>query len=249
MRPASPTSALRRRRRAATPAQGDLFRRGRGTGRGGWRAGAGRKRSGTAGVWHVARPALSRHHPVHVTLRVRRDAPNLRRNRLFAALREVFRKAQKDSFRLCHFVVMGNHVHLICEADDATALSRGVQGLAIRFARRVNRELGRRGKLLGDRYHARQLTTPREVRNALNYVLNNRRRHAEERGERLAPDFVDAWTSAPWFDGWRDYPRRGPRLAAADAPVVPPRAWLLTTGWKRDGLLSVREVPAAAPAN
>jgi REP element-mobilizing transposase RayT len=231
-------------RRARAPQQAFAFRT-----HGGRRAGAGRKPNvpGRPGVRHLRRPRLSRHHPVHVTLRVRRDAPNLRRNRLFAALREVFRKAQKDSFRLCHFVVMGNHVHLICEADDATALSRGVQGLAIRFARRVNRELGLTGRLLGDRYHARQLRTPREVRNALAYVLNNRRRHAVERGERLAADFVDAWTSAPWFDGWRDYPRRGPR-GDDDPPVAPARAWLLTSGWRRHGLLSVREVPAAPPA-
>src|SRR5262249_51577855 len=30
---------------------------------------------------------------------------------------------------------------------------------------------------LGDRYHARSLSTPREVRNALVYVLNNWRKH------------------------------------------------------------------------
>jgi hypothetical protein len=36
-----------------------------------------------------------------------------------------------------------------------------VHGLAIRLALAVNRALGRRGKVVGDRYHARALTTPR----------------------------------------------------------------------------------------
>src|SRR5437879_4806944 len=54
---------------------------------------------------------------------------------------------------------------------------------AIRVARAVNRALNRRGAVWTDRYHARALTSPRAVRNALVYVLMNRRKHREgERG-------------------------------------------------------------------
>src|SRR5437764_14061704 len=91
-----------------------------------------------------------------------------------------------------------DHLHLIIEADDRTRLSDGVRGLAVRVARAVNRALGRRGAVWGDRYHARALTSPRAVRNALVYVLMNRRKHCEgERG-------LDPCSSALWFNGWRE---------------------------------------------
>src|SRR5262245_27450303 len=125
--------------------------------RGGAREGAGRPKKADAGMPHGTRPTLSRHVPVHVTLRLADDVPNIRRRSLWAALREAFRKAQKDTFRLCEYVVMGNHCHLIVEADNEKALSRGMQGLETRMARRINKELGRRGKVFRDRFHERQL--------------------------------------------------------------------------------------------
>jgi len=67
--------------------------------------------------------------------------------------------------------VQDDHLHLIVEADDTQVLARGLRGLAIRVARAVNRALNRRGAVWGDRYHARALTSPRAVRNALVYVM------------------------------------------------------------------------------
>jgi hypothetical protein len=129
------------------------------------------------------------------------------------------------------FSVMSNHLHLICEADDRNALARGLQGLFIRIARRLNRHLGRRGRLFADRYHDRVLKTPREVRSALAYVLNNARRHAAQRGRFYARDWLDLCSSAPEFFGLIK-----PWLPRA-------RSWLLGTGWKRAGPVSMCEVP------
>jgi hypothetical protein len=124
--------------------------------------------------------------------------------------------------------VQRDHVHLIVEADDRDALRRGVQGLAIRAARGVNRALGHRGRVWSDRYHARALETPREVRNAIAYVLLNRQKHAPEaRG-------IDRCSSGPWFEGWRN--RREPPLE--DSPVATPRTWLASVGWRRCGLIA-----------
>ena len=66
-------------------------------------------------------------------------------------------------------------------------LTRGVQGLSIRLAFAVNKARGRHGRVLAERYHARPLKTPLEVRRALLYVLNNERKHVAERGLTLAP--------------------------------------------------------------
>lgn len=136
-------------------------------------------------------------------------------------------------FRLVHFSVQRDHVHLLVEGDGHASLRRGIQGLAIRVARAVNCVLGRRGKVWADRYHARLLRTPREVRTALVYVLQNWRKHV--RGARG----FDARSLAAWFMGWRT----AVPPVIGGAPVVSARTWLARVGWRRHGLVGVEEVP------
>jgi hypothetical protein len=109
-----------------------------------------------------------------------------------------------------------------------------VRGLAIRIARLVNRLLGRRGSVWADRYHARMLRTPREVRNALVYVLNNFRKHV--RGARG----LDPYSSARWFRGWT---AGAPRGTDASSPVALATTWLGRVGWRKGGQLRVDELP------
>jgi REP element-mobilizing transposase RayT len=227
----------------ATPRQTSLALRPR-FGHGGARVGAGRPRKKDRGVSHSARPRLGRHHPAHVTLRALPGSPNLRKGAAWRAVESALAAiASRDACRVVHFSVQSNHVHLLVEADDRVALSRGVQGLAIRIARRVNRACSRSGRLWADRYHGRVLRTPREARNALCYVLQNARRHADLARGILAPGWIDPRSSGRWFDGWIEADS-GPDAAAR--LVSPTRTWLLTVGWRRHGLLAVDEVPPAA---
>jgi REP element-mobilizing transposase RayT len=211
---------------------------------GGKRRGAGRKPKGErAGVSHLTRPDLASRFPVHVTLRLRDGIQNLRGGRIYATLRRCFgeanaRAASAGRARVVHYSIMPNHVHLLLEARDRQALSRGVQSLATRIARAVNRVTERSGKVFGDRYHARILKTPREVRLALAYVLSNARRHGLVRG-RTREGWVDPYSSGAVFDGWRVAVAR----PVVEVPVAPARTWLLRVGWRRHGLLD----PAAAP--
>jgi putative transposase len=202
--------------------------------RGGRRKGAGRKPGpGRAHVEHSRRPTHDRHCPVHVTLRARDGVPSLRSDRVFGAVCRAFAAASSRQFRLLQFSVQHDHVHLIVEAEDARGLVRGMQGLAIRIARGVNRVLGRRGAVWGDRYHSRELHTPREVRNALVYVLANFKKHLR------AATGIDPRSSAPWFDGFR----RVVTLEERASPVAAARTWLLRRGWRRYGLIEIHEAP------
>ena len=203
---------------------------------GGARDGAGRKRRrGRPCVPHRPRERRLRAHPVHVTLRARRGLPPLREGVLFRAVRARIAAAHRDAFRVLHFSVQNDHVHLIVEAEDARALSRGVQGLAIRVARGVHGLLRTHGRMWADRFHSRELRTPRSVRNAIVYVLMNAKKHGA-----LGPRGLDALSSAPWFDGLAR------RVAArGDSPVRPPRTWLAATGWRRHGLVRLDEQPRA----
>jgi hypothetical protein len=158
--------------------------------------------------------------------------PSMRSGHLSFVIRQALARASRDGFRLLQFSVQCDHLHLLVEADEPTRLTRGVQGLAIRVAKAVNRVLGRHGRVWGDRYHARTLFTPREVRNALVYVLNNWRKHVPKAGG------LDPHSSAAWFTGWlRVRPRSDP------PPVPAARTWLATVGWRRLGLLGIGESP------
>ena len=203
---------------------------------GGKRARAGRKPGqGRRSTPHRSRPLHKAAHPVHLTLRARRGVPSLRAPGVFRVVRGSIARSSRDEFRIVHYSVQGDHVHLLVEAVDALALSAGARGLAIRTARLLNRALGRSGAVWGDRYHARALTSPRQVRHALVYVLMNVRKHQPGRWRGLDP-----CSSAVWFDGFSDWV--GPP-SPDPAPVRRARTWLARRGWRRYGLVSCREGP------
>jgi hypothetical protein len=133
----------------------------------------------------------------------------------------------------CTGALQGDHIHLLVEAECGVSLVRGCQGLAARVAKAVNRVLSRHGAVWGDRYHARRLGTPSEVRRALVYVLQNWKKHVPgARG-------LDPRSSAAWFEGWQTLPPRG--LGAA--PVRVAQTWLARVGWRRYGRLDFEEGP------
>jgi len=167
------------------------------------------------------RPHLSRHHPVHVTWRMLPHVWNLRSRRCFVALARAFAGGrERRGFRLVHYSVQGNHLHLVVEAPDEVRLSRGLQGLAVRIARGLNRVMRRRGKVLTDRFHEHVLRSAAEVARAVAYVLGNFFVHALRRGEQVARPEADPYSSAK-------LPETGPPL------VVEPGTWLLRMGWRR----------------
>ena len=200
----------------------------------GRRAGAGRKPSaGRRSVPHRCRPSHDPRCPVHVTMRVCAGLPSLRRADIFGRMSAAFGVASNGRFRLLHFSVQPDHVHLLVEAEDEIRLRRALQGLAIRAARAINRALRRHGRVWSDRYHARELGTPREVRHALVYVLQNWRKHLSD------ADGLDPLSSAVWFNGWR----KRPTAPAKPSPVVEPQTWLGRIGWRRHGLVGLDEAP------
>jgi putative transposase len=201
---------------------------------------------------HASRPAHDRRDPVHVTMRAVSTCPRFREERVFRAIRARLAKAARDGFRIIHFSVQNNHLHLIVEAADRVSLWRGIQRLAQRIAWDMNTMFRRHGPLWRDRYTRRDLTSLRQVRNALVYVTMNFRKHARGRAEleqHLAT--LDTRSSAAWLDGWD--PRAGPMLVTlredladgglADCPVSPPRTWSARVGWKQHGLVLPTEHP------
>jgi hypothetical protein len=155
------------------------------------------------------------------------------------------RESERGDFRITHFSVQRDHIHLLVEASDEAALGNGMRSLTVRVARRMNAVLSRRGKVWGDRWHGHTLTTPGEVRRALAYVLLNGRKHG------AVPFGLDPFASVVWsHDVFADpVYRDGLRLLAEArvSPVAEPKTWLLKMGWKKLGLLRLADAPRRGP--
>ncbi len=165
---------------------------------GGKRAGAGRKPAGKrAGVSHAPRARIRRPTPVHVTLRMASHVYNLRSKRSFRVIQQaLFAASNHLGTKILEFSVQGNHVHLLAETRDDAALSRAMKGLSVRLARGLNKMMGKRGPVLGDRYHAHVLRTPTEMVRVREYIKRNYCKHAAERGRKLPAGFVDPFSSS-----------------------------------------------------
>ncbi len=220
----------------------------------GRKLGEGRRR-----VRHREREAHFPAHPVHVVLRSR--LRSLRSQFMFATIRLALARATRSraDFRVTQFSVQADHLHLIVEAGSKQSLARGMQGLAIRIARRLNALLSRSGKVWADRFYSRALKSPRVVRNALAYVLNNFRKHRAPGAAR-----IDPYSSAPYFTGFSGlhgrapcdlHPSRGypmtphgvpPPAEPEHVPVVLAQTWLGKVGWRRSPAIPFHDLGRVA---
>lgn len=198
------------------------------SGRGGWRPGAGRPK-GVTREPHRPRPSHSPEHPVHIKLRVASDVPSLRRKRALEWIRESIKLAHTEHFRILHFSVMPDHLHLLVEADNKRYLSRGMQGLKVRLSRRLNSVFDRAGTFFRERYEAHPVTSAPMMRQTLAFVLANFRRHA---ARRKPASWIDPYSSAAEFLG-----RVEPEVVAAA------RTRLARAANRQAGKVDLRAVP------
>lgn len=171
-------------------------------------------------------------------MRRRKGLPSFRSERAHRVLRQAVHDTRREGFRITHYSIQSDHLHIIVEADSDAALTSGMRSFAVRVALRVNRRVldRERGRIWADRYHRRDLAGPRAVRNALVYVLSNHIKHGE-----YEVGLLDPFSSAPWFSGWA-HELRPP---SAPSPVRAPTTWVLREGWhtRGGGRLHLGEVP------
>jgi len=207
-----------------------------------------------------------------VVLRVVAAVGNLRRRCVYKAVREAtLTTARREDFRIVHLSIQRNHLHLIVEADHKYALSAGMQGFQVSAAKHLNAAISRgrpgpssparenassknsriprrRGPVFPDRFHAEIIPSPRPARHALSYVMNNWRKHKEDRGNPMSTWTIDWFSTAVMFPGWKEYGDepflwRGPETY--DPLIVyQPKTWLLGVGWMKSGSISCYDVPS-----
>lgn len=193
---------------------------------------------------HRVRELVSPEHPVHVTLRMQEQV-SLRTRRLYHVIRKLLSfYVTFPGFRIVHISIQENHIHMLVEAQDNNALTKGMQSFAIRTALAINVDRGVEGQVFAHRYHSTVIRTPRQARSCLAYVLNNWRRHRLDltgKGVMACP--YDPYSSALSFDGWTHrYDLKMPD-GYVPLPVSPPRSDLLRAKYRRCGLIDPYECP------
>jgi REP element-mobilizing transposase RayT len=137
---------------------------------------------------------------VHVVLKVRPEVGSLRTDERFQRIKQSLRDGcDRFGLRLLEFSIQDTHIHLVVEADDKRSLTRGMQGLAIRLAKGVNKVSGRKGPVFAERYFARPLKTVAEVRNAVSSLYANAQKHRGEPAWYIDP-YSTACGEAWWWD-------------------------------------------------
>lgn len=197
---------------------------------GGRRRKAGRPKR-KQGVAHAARERVTRHDPRLVTVKLASGLPSLLTRTIERLITARIRAAQKSDFRIVHYTIQSNHLHLIIEADDSKSLASGMKGLLCRIVPALNRLWCRRGKLFPERFHDRVLRSLRQVRNALKYVLNNHLKHGAVPVDSPERAFPDPFSSGRYFDGWSHRPREL-EPGTPEAVVAAP-GWKISIGWKQ----------------
>ncbi len=108
----------------------------------------------------------------------------------------------------------------------------------------------RRGTVFPDRFHQEIITSPKQARRALAYVLNNWRKHREDQFDFSRAWRVDPYSTGVFFDGWKEREHELVYMPYRDEyqPMVVylPKTWLLYEGWRKHGLIPFDFVPGAA---
>lgn len=145
--------------------------------RGGRRPNAGKIRKHSPGVAHSTREKIKATTPLHINFKY---GAYVRMESILNILEVSILNAKKFRFEVTHYTLQSNHVHLIAEAPDNTSLSSGMRSITNTMVKRMGK-----GSIQLERYHLHVLRTPREVRNALDYVLNNDVKHTGKLDKRF----------------------------------------------------------------
>lgn len=145
---------------------------------GGRRPNAGRKRIHSKGVAHRTREKVTPHTPVHINFKYRTFIQTIR---ILDILHLAFQNTLKYEFKVTHYALQSNHIHIIAEVKDNQSLISGMRSLTNTIIKRIDK-----GSLQIERYHLHVLKNPKETQNAIHYVLNNEFKHAGKTNKNFA---------------------------------------------------------------
>lgn len=133
------------------------------------------------GIRHIARPKFSRPRSFHLTIKVKPNKADIQNKKILKALHHAIKRARLKKLKIIHYTLEYNHVHLLVEAINHDVLHSGMQALGIFFAKAINKAKALRGRVYKHRYHFRQISSPRDLKNVLHYIFHNGVKHKRVR--------------------------------------------------------------------
>ncbi|MDR1867953.1 MAG: transposase [Treponema sp.] len=110
----------------------------------------------------------------HVTFEVNRQAMELRDPNTKALCIQIIAEAhQKYAFKLWNFCIMDNHIHFLITPEKNVSLSLIMKWIKMVFAIRWNTLHGVKGRLWGDRFHARVIENREDFLRVFQYINQN----------------------------------------------------------------------------
>ncbi len=156
---------------------------------------AGRPAIHDRGIRHRRREYIGRPHSLHVTVKLNRA--DIKNKSILKILRYAIQRARFRGLRVVHYTLEHNHVHLLIEGESNLMLSKGMQGLGVSLAKKINSLLRIKGQRYKHRYHLRILRSASQVRNVINYILKNGMKHG------TAKTIIHPFNSALVLHDWR----------------------------------------------
>lgn len=151
--------------------------------------GAGRRSLNDIGIRHIARPKLKKPSSLHLTIKVRSNKADIQSKKILKALHHAIMRARFKKLKVIHYTLEYNHIHLLVECNDNRILQQGMQALGISLSKAINKIKRLKGGVYKHRYHFRQISNPRQLKNVLHYIFHNGIKH------RRASSLLDPYNS------------------------------------------------------
>jgi REP element-mobilizing transposase RayT len=108
---------------------------------------------------------------------VQRNKAAIKNKRILKLLKHAISNARRQGLKVIHFALEYDHIHLLIEAENNYILGKGMQSLGVTMAKGINRLKALKGSVYKHRYHFRQITSSRQLKNVMNYIFTNGIKH------------------------------------------------------------------------
>ncbi len=139
--------------------------------------GAGRKPTMDPGIRHTKRLTFHRTTALHLTIKINKENSGLKTIEIAKKIKASFKKLYSNSVNLVHFTIEYDHIHLLVEAKSHLHLGKAMQSFGISLAKKLNYHRKKVGTVYKHRYHQRILKTKTEIKNVINYIFQNGKKH------------------------------------------------------------------------
>ena len=138
---------------------------------------AGRPAIHDKGIRHTTRPLIKKPTPLHLTIKVRENKADIQNKIVLKSLHRAIMRGRLKGLKIIHYTLEYNHVHILVEAKNNRVLHQGMQSFGITLSKAINRFKKAKGTVYKHRYHFRQISSLRDLRNVVKYILNNGVKH------------------------------------------------------------------------